>query len=148
ILDEAQRFAGLHPIHRSDETRERGPRIRMDALLAAQAFEVFGVDDTEFQAKLLLHFQLPLELQRRRTNDEDGACAVTNEQFLDDEPGLDGFAEADIIGDEKIDTRHVNRANNGIKLIALDGSAAAKRRLEEAAVGVRSRTPTDRIKER
>src|ERR1700722_8789813 len=120
----------------------------MDALLAAQALEVFGVHDPEFEAKLLLHFQLPLELQRRRTNDEDGASAMAYEQFLDDEPGLNRFAEADIIRDEKVHTCHVDGAHYGIKLVALDRSPAAERRLEEAAVGVRSSTPTDRIKKR
>jgi hypothetical protein len=71
---------------------------------------------------------------------------MSHEQFLNDEGGLNGLAKADIVGDEEIDTGHVNRADNGVKLVALNRNAAAKWRLKKAAISVRCGTPSDRIK--
>ena len=83
----------------------------MNAARAAQLFDVFGVDDLEFEPELLEHLDAPFFLQRRRADDEDGAGAVTQQYLLDDETGLDRLAEPDVVGDQQIGAGHVDRAD-------------------------------------
>ncbi len=41
-------------------------------------------------------------------------------ELLRDEAGLDGLAEADVVGDEQVDARHLHRAHDGVELVVLD----------------------------
>ena len=51
---------------------------------------------------------------------------MAKRQLLDDEAGLDGFAEADVIGHQQVDTRHLDGTNQWIKLVVLDFHTAAE----------------------
>ena len=73
--------------------------------------------------------------------------AVAQEHLLDDEPGLDGLAETDVVGNQEVGTRHVNRAHERVELVVLDARAAAEGRLEVAAICVGRRAPPDRVEE-
>ena len=54
-------------------------------------------------------------LQSGRANDKHGAGAVAHNQFLADQPCFDGFAQANIIGNQQIYTRHLHGAYKWIK---------------------------------
>lgn len=51
-------------------------------------------------------FVAPLDAQRRRGHYEDTADATAQEEFGENEPGLDGLAESDVVGDQQRDARH------------------------------------------
>ena len=57
-----------------------------------------GVD-----VELLLHLALPLAGQVRRAEDGQAGDLSAVEQLTRDEAGLDGFADADVVGDEQAD---------------------------------------------
>ena len=132
----AQALAALGPIHRRDEARMRRPRIGVDAALAPQLLDIVGVHHAEVEAELLQHLDAPFLLKRRGANDQDGARAMPQQQFLNDQTGLDGFAKAYIVGDEQVDARHVDGAHQRVELEVLDADTAAERRLEESTIGI------------
>ena len=64
------------------------------------------------------------------------------------ETGLDRLAETDIVGDEEVGPRHVDRANERIELEVLNTHPAPKRRLQEAPVRIGGRPPPHGIQKR
>ena len=147
VPQKTQAFTLLGPVHRRDETGKRRPRIGVETSLTAQTLDVVRVDDPELESELLLHLDAPLFLQRGRAEHEDRAGAVTQEHLLNDEPCLDGFPEADVVSDQKICARHVDRAHERIQLIVLNADTAAEWRLQIAAIRVRRSPPNHRIQE-
>ena len=105
------------------------------AVLAAHGGGAFGVDDGEVQAELLGHLLLPLQGQARRAHDHDALGAVTQQEFLGDQPGLDGLTQADIVGEQEVDAGCVERAGDRFELVVLDRHPGAERCLEVAHVG-------------
>lgn len=85
-------------------------------------------------------------LQRCGADDQDGAGTVPQQHLLDDETGLNGLAQADVIGDEQIDAGHVNGAYQRVKLEVLNTDATAERCLQKTSVRVGGSTPANRIK--
>ena len=65
----------------------------------------FAVDDHEVEAELLPHLVLPLQRQARRAHDDHGPGAVPQQQLLDDQAGLDGLAQADVVGEQQVRPR-------------------------------------------
>ena len=98
-------------------------------------------------AELLAHLLLPLRLQRGWADDQDASGALPGEQFLYNEPGLDGLAETDVIGDQEVDARHLQRPHNGVELVVLDLDGAAEGRLKREAAQDTAGRPTDSIRE-
>ncbi len=147
VPQQAQAFTLLGPVHRRDETRKRRPRIGMQPTLAAQMLDVFRVHDPELQPELLLHLDAPLLLQRGGAKHENGAGTVPQQHLLNDESGLNGFPEADVVGDQQIGARHVNCTDERIQLIVLNANAAAEWCLQIATIRVRRSAPYYRIKE-
>ena len=94
-----------------------------------------AVDDHEVEAELLAHLVLPLQRQARRADDDHRAGPVPQQQLLDDQPGLDGLAEADVVGQQQVRPRGLQGPAQRLELVGLDVRAAAERRL----VGVRRR---------
>ena len=92
-----------------------------------------GVDDPEVEPELVAHLLAPLDLQAGRADDEDPAGSVAEDQFLGDQAGLDGLAETDVVGDQQVDARHLERPDERVELVVLDVDAAAERRLERPA---------------
>ena len=142
-----QTLTALGPIHRRDETWMRRPRIGVDAAFAPQSFDVVGVHHEELEAELLQHLDAPLLLKRRGADDQDGARAMPQQQFLNDQTGLDGFAEADVVGNEQVDARHIDGTHQRVELEVLDADSAAKRRLEEPTIGIGSSAPAHGVEE-
>jgi hypothetical protein len=92
-----------------------------------------AVDDAELEAELVAHLVAPLDLQARGADDQHGPGAVAQQELLDDQAGLDGLAEADVVGDEQADPRHLQGASDGVELVVLDRDAAAERRVQETS---------------
>src|SRR5690606_34739894 len=124
------------------------PGIGMDAAIAAQLLNVGRVDNPEIKAKLFQHLHTPLFLQRCGADDQDSASSVAQQHLLDDETGLNGLAQADVIGDEQIDAGHVNGAYQRVKREVLNTDATAERCLQKPSVRVGGGTPPNRIKKR
>ena len=61
------------------------------------------------------------------------AGTVPQQQLLDDQAGLDRLAQADVVGEQQVGPRGLQRAAQRLELVGLDVRAAAERRL----VGVR-----------
>ena len=51
------------------------------------------IDDLEVEAELLLHLVLPFQAWTGRADDDRRAGAVTKEELLHDQPGLDRLAK-------------------------------------------------------
>ena len=137
----------LQPVDRDDQPREVRERVRADAARAAKLAEQLAIDDAELEAELLAQLIAPLQLQRRRADDERRARAMAQQQLLHDEPRLDRLAEADVIGDQQCRARHPQRTHERFELVVLDRDAAAERRLQRALIGARHRAPANRVQE-
>lgn len=124
-----------------------GPRVGIEAALASQALDEGAIHDGEIEAELLQHLVAPLDLQRRWADDQDAVGAVPKHQFEHDHAGFYGLAKANIVGDEQVYPRHLDGADHGVELVALDLDAAAEWRLKLAGVGNRRRAPPDGVQE-
>src|SRR5690349_5655374 len=111
------------------------PWIRVEPPLSPELFNQCAVDDTELQAELLEHFVTPLDLQRSWAHDEYSVRALTKHQLQNDQARLDRLAETDIVSNEEIDARHLDRTHDRIKLVAFGLNPASKWRLELPRVG-------------
>ena len=83
-----------------DDAAERAPGIRVHAESAAQALGCLAVHDLEPEGELVPELFLPLPAQRRGGEDEDTLDAAPEQQLGENQPCLDGLAEADVVGDE------------------------------------------------
>src|SRR6266702_6848343 len=124
---EAQWTLAFQEVNRGNQAREVRPGIDMQPTLAPQEFQQIAIDDAKFQAKFVTHLVAPLYLERGWTDNEYLACTVTDDEFLADQSSLDGLTQANIIGNQQIDTRHLNCACDWIKLVILNFNATAKR---------------------
>jgi len=52
---------------------------------------------------------------------------MTKHQLKNDQARLDCLSEADIIGDQEIDARHLNRPDDWIELVAFGLNSTSKR---------------------
>ena len=76
------------------------------------------------------------------------AGPVPQQQLLGDQAGLDGLAEADVVGEQQVDPGRVHRPGDRLELVVLDRDAGAERRLQRLDVGRGHRRPADRVEER
>ena len=123
----------------------RAPGVDAEAALAADPRHVVLVEDLEGQAEAALQFVLPLEEHRRRAGDDDFADLLAEEQLAGDQPGLDGLAQADVVGDEQVDPRQQQGLAQRLKLVGVEPDAGAERRLEQPGVGGRDAVPPEGV---
>ena len=142
-----QPLATLDPVHRGDEARMRCPRVGVDAAFAPQLLDVGCVHHAEVEAELLQHLDTPLFLERSGADDQDGAGAVPEQHLLDDQHCLDGLSQADVVGDEEVDTSHVDCAYQRVELKVLNADAAPERRLQKSSVSICGGAPSHCIQE-
>jgi hypothetical protein len=147
VAHRAQPLAALDPVHRGDEARMGCPWVGVNATLAPQLLDIGVIDHAEFEAELLQHFDAPFLLERGGADDQYGAGTVPEQQLLDDQPRFDGLAQADVVGDEQVDSSHVDGANQRVELEVFDAHATAERRLQEPTIGIGGCAPTDGIQE-
>lgn len=121
--------------------------VGVQAVGAADLSHQFGVDDGELKTELLAHLVLPLQREAGRADDDGGAGAVTQEQLLNHQTGLDGLAETDVVCEQQVSARCGKCAAQGFELVCLHVDARPERRLVTIGVGTGDRTPAHRINE-
>ena len=72
---------------------------------------------------------------------------MPQEQFLDDEPGLDRLAETDVIGEEQVGAGRAESTAERFELVRLDVHARPERRLVAVGVGTSDSSPAHRVDE-
>ena len=122
---------------RDEKPAVGAPRIDAEAAFLADAREIHAVENHEEETEALLHLRLPLLQDGRGGGDHHRPGLLAKQQLAGDEAGLDGLAEAGVVGDEEVDARHAKRLAQRLHLVGVDLDAGAKRRLEE--VGIRGR---------
>src|SRR5947209_8072574 len=148
FAEEAQRTLALKEVNRSDEAGRVCPWVDVQPAFAPQFPGQFAIDDAKRQAELVAHLVAPLHLQRGRADDYYLACSVAYDKLLADQPGLNGLAQANIIGDEQVGTRHLDGSHHRVKLVIFQFDAAAEGSLQSAYISARNRTPMHRVKKR
>src|ERR1700687_2169677 len=111
-----------------------GPRVDSVTAFPAAVEKIVSVENDEAQAEASLHFALPLSDKRGRARDEDPLHLLAHDHFAENEAGFDRFAESDIVGDEEVDARHLERLFQRFQLVGHDLDASAVRRLEKSRV--------------
>ena len=105
------------------------------------------VDDAELQAELVPHLVAPLDLQAGGQTTRTLRARWRSSSSCDDQPRLDGLAQADVVGDEQVHAGHLERAHDRVELVVLDLDAAPERRLEVLLVGRGDRAPANGVEE-
>ena len=136
------------PLEADDRPRVDGERVGFEAVTSSEFAELGSVEDLEAEPELRVHLLLPLEREGRRADDDNAPRAVAEQHLLDHKAGLDRLAEAHVIGDEEVHSRHRERPRHGFELVLLDHDAAAERRLEGLGVRAGDRAPADGVQER
>ena len=131
-----------------EEAAVGAPRVDPEAPLPADPREVRTVEDHEEEAEALLHLRLPLLQHGGGRRDDDLLRLLAEQQLARDEPGLDGLAEAGVVGDEEVDAGHPERLAERLHLVGVDLDAGAERRLEEVRIGGGDAVPAKGVEER
>ena len=94
--------------------------------LPLQGADGAGADDDGGEVELLRQFLLPLVAEVRGAEDGDAADFAAGQEFAGDEEGLNGLADADVIGDEEADGVEAEGHEEGDELVGAgaDGDAA------------------------
>jgi len=147
LAEEPQRSLPLEEVDGRDEAREVAPGVDVDASLATKPLHHGAVHDAEVEPDLsrICSFHWTCK-----------DAGVTTRIFLarwrimssGRHPGFDCLAEAHVVRDEQVDPGHLDRPDDGVKLVVLDVDAAAERRLDVPHIGGGSGTPTDGVEER
>ncbi len=121
------------------------PRGDVQPALPPQILHQVAIDDAKLQPEFIAHLVAPLHLQGGGADDEDLAGTVTNDEFLADQPGLDGFTQANVIGDQQVDAGHLDRSRHGVKLVVFQFDTAAEGRLQCFDIATGGSSPADSI---
>ncbi len=72
---------------------------------------------------------------------------MPEDEFLHDEAGFDGFAEAHVVSHEQIHPWHGQGTHDGVELVIVHFDAAAERGLQGFVVGAGNGSPGHGIEE-
>ena len=111
-----------------------GPGVDCVTSFAPAIEEIVPVENDEAQTEAGLHFALPLGDEGSRASDDDALHLLAHDHFAKYEAGFNRFAESYVIGDEKIDARHLESLLQGLQLVRHDLDAGAMRRLEKSGI--------------
>ena len=123
------------------------PRIDPESPLLANPREIRAIEDYEYEAEALPHLGLPLLQHGRRRSHHDRPGLLAKQQLTSDETGLDGLAQARVVGDKEIHARQAQRLAQRLHLVGVDLDAGSKRRLEEIRVGGGDAAPAQGVQE-
>ena len=90
------------------------PRRRRRACVSSRSTRSKG------RRELLPHLVAPLKAQRGRRQDQHALDAPPQQEFAQDQAGLDRLAEADVVGDQQVDARHAQCLEQRHELEVLD----------------------------
>ena len=108
-MDTMRRGKCFHGLAARPRSRRRSPdRVRRRRC---------GTPGRTSRPSRLFHFRQRLAGQTTMTR----ARPMAQDHLLDDEAGLDGLAEPDVIGDEQVDPGHREGPHHGVELVVLDG---------------------------
>ena len=133
---------------RDQEAAVRAPRIDAEAPLPAHLRQVGAIKNHEQEAEAILHLRFPLLQHGCGGGHHHGARLLAQQQFAGDEAGLDGLAEAGVVGDEQVDPREAKRLAQRLHLVGIDLDAGPERRLEQVRVGGRDAIPAQGVQKR
>ena len=97
------RLHRLDGIKGANDLVKRGPDI-LAGRYAPIAGKIGGREEAKFLAEVRLHFGHPLRDESLRRDDQNAPSQAAQLEFAHDESGLDGFAQADFIGEQEADT--------------------------------------------
>ena len=135
------------PLQADDRARVDGEGVGFEPMGSPEFPELGGVHDREAEAELGLHLLTPLQRERRRADDDDAPCPVSQQHLLHDQASLDRLAEAHVVGDEQVDPRHGESTGDGFELVLLDRDAGPERGLQRPGVGAGHGAPADGVEE-
>ena len=127
--DVAQETLGAHtrqPVHGDDDARVETEGVGGQSVGATGLGQSGGVDDGEVQAELVPHLLTPLVGQAGRAHNDHRAGPVAQEELLDHQAGLNGLAQADIVGEQQVGARGGQGPAQGLELVELQGDAGAE----------------------
>ena len=128
-----------------DEIPVRVPGIDGKPPLPPARVDIGLVEDDEREAKALLELVAPLEHDARGAGDDDALDALSQQELLEDEPGLDGLSQAHVVGDEEVDPREREGLPERLELVALGDDAGAQRGLEQRGIGRGDAPPAEGV---
>ncbi len=135
-----------HQRVRNEEPRSGRPGVGAIAPLASEDGEIVAVDDREAQAELRFELILPLSHHARWRGDNREVDPPAQQEFAKDQPGLDGLAGADVVGDQQVHARKTERLSEREELIGVLVNARTEWRLKEVPVGCGRGVPPERAK--
>jgi len=135
-------FVGQEAV-RNDEAGARAPRIRGETSCPPYFGDALAIDDSEGETEFRFEFIFPLRCHRRRRGHDNQVNPAAQEQFANNEPGLDGFSQPDVIGNQEVDAREAERLAQRKQLIGVEPDACAKWRLQQIAVACGRRIPAN-----
>ena len=91
-----------------------------------------GADDGGVEAEAVPELGLPLRAEIGRAEDAEACDFATAEELASDEEGLDGFADADVVGDEHADGIQAEGHHHGDELIRARADAELAEGAERA----------------
>ncbi len=92
-------------------------RLTNDADVPHRLSARSGHGSRQLHTEAFAHLKLPLLDQSGRADDQGVADPVAQDELLQDEPGLDGLAQADVVSDEQERPGHVEGTDEGLELV-------------------------------
>ena len=116
---------GLDEVHRHDDVRVDVEERLVQGAAPLQPGGGGREHDLGVDLELLGEFALPLLCQVRGAEDGEAGGVALVEELPGDQPGLQGLADADVVGDEQADRVEAERHEQGDELVGpgLDGDA-------------------------
>ena len=130
-----------------EEAAVGAPGVDAEAALPAQCRHVASVENHEHEPETILQLALPLFEHRRGYGGDDDLRLAAQEQLAGDQAGLDGLAEAGVVGDEEIDARQPQGLAQRLHLVGVDRDAGAERGLKQVGVGRGGAVPAQGVEE-
>ncbi len=100
---------------------------------------------TKVRPKRTSIFRLPLGDDGSRAGDHDSLDLLSHDHLAQHEPGFNGLAEADVIGDEEVHSRQVEGLAKWFQLVGHHLDSRTVRSLEQPWVRGGHQIPADRI---
>jgi len=122
-----------------------GPGVDAVAAFLPHPRHIGLIENLESETETDIHFLLPLQQHRRWTGDYDLPHLFPQQQLAGDEARFDGFAQADIVGDEQIDALQQQGFAQRFQLVGVQADASAEWRLKQVGIGGGQAVPAQRV---